>query len=120
MMIIIAYILIGFAGGLVGGGLGLGGGAIMVPLLVFVVGLTQHQAQGTVIGLLTVPVFLAAAWRYYAAGNLRLDIAGFMVIGFVIGSFLGAHFVQYMPAPTLKKAFGVALIALGVKMAFIR
>ena len=45
------YILIGFAGGFVGGGLGLGGGAIMVPLLVMVVGLTQHQAQGTVIGL---------------------------------------------------------------------
>ena len=119
-MSIITYILIGLAGGLVGGGLGLGGGVIMVPLLVFAAGLTQHQAQGTVIGLLTVPVFLAAAWRYYAAGNLRLDITGFMIIGFIVGSFLGAHFVQYLPAATLKKVFGIALILIGAKMLFIK
>ena len=119
-MSIITYILIGLAGGFVGGGLGLGGGAVMVPLLVFAAGLTQHQAQGTVIGLLTVPVFLAAAWRYYAAGNLRLDITGFMIIGFIFGSFLGAHFVQYLPAAVLKKVFGVALILVGIKMVFIK
>ena len=117
---VLTYILIGFAGGLVGGGLGLGGGAIMVPLLVMVVGLTQHQAQGTVIGLLTVPVFLAAAYRYYIEGNLKLDITGFMIIGFIVGSFLGAHFVQYLPAPILKKVFGVALILIGLKMVFIK
>ena len=115
-MPIFIYILVGFAGGFVGGGLGLGGGAIMVPLLVYLVGLTQHQAQGTVIGLLTVPVFLAAACRYHAAGNLRLDITGFMIIGFIVGSFLGAHFVQYLPAPMLKKVFGVALVLIGIKI----
>jgi len=119
-MPILAYILIGFAGGIVGGGLGLGGGAVMVPLLVLVAGLTQHQAQGTVIGLLTVPVFLAAAWRYYAAGNIRMDITGFMIIGFIVGSFLGAHFVQYLPAAALKKVFGIALIGIGIKMAFLK
>ena len=119
-MPILTYILIGFAGGFIGGGLGLGGGAVMVPLLVFAVGLTQHQAQGTVIGLLTVPVFLAAAWRYYTAGHLRLDITGFMIIGFIVGSFLGAYFVQYLPATTLKKIFGTTLILIGVKMVFIK
>ena len=119
-MSILAYIFIGFAGGFVGGGLGLGGGAVMVPLLVFAAGLTQHQAQGTVIGLLTVPVFLAAAWRYYTAGNLRLDITGFMIIGFIVGSFLGAHLVQYLPAATLKKIFGIALILIGMKMALLK
>ena len=119
-MSIVTYMLIGLAGGFVGGGLGLGGGAVMVPLLVFAAGLTQHQAQGTVIGLLTVPVFLAAAWRYYAAGNLRLDITGFMIIGFIVGSFLGAHFVQYLPAAILKKVFGIALILIGVKMVLLK
>jgi hypothetical protein len=116
----LVYIFIGFAGGFVGGGLGLGGGAVMVPLLVYAAGLTQHQAQGTVIGLLTVPVFLAAAIRYYTAGNLKLDIAGFMIIGFIVGSFLGAHFVQYLPAPVLKRVFGIALILIGMKMVFIK
>jgi len=98
----------------------LGGGAVMVPLLVLAAGLTQHQAQGTVIGLLTVPVFLAAAWRYYVAGNLRLDITGFMIIGFIAGSFLGAHFVQYLPAAVLKKIFGIALVLIGIKLVLIK
>src|SRR3989338_7259596 len=118
-MQIFLYVLIGLAGGIVGGGLGLGGGAVMVPLLVFAAGLTQHQAQGTVIGLLTVPVFFAAAWRYYAAGNLRLDITGLMIIGFIAGSFLGAHFVQDLSATTLKKIFGIALILIGFKMIIV-
>ncbi len=119
-MSIVVYILIGLLGGFVGGGLGLGGGAVMVPLLVMAAGLTQHQAQGTVIGLLTVPVFLAAAWRYYVEGNLMLNITGFMILGFIVGSFLGAHFVQQLPAATLKKIFGVALILIGAKMIFIK
>jgi len=116
----LVYMLIGLAGGIVGGALGLGGGVIMVPLLVLVVGLTQHQAQGTVIGLLTVPVFFVAAYRYYVAGNLRLDITGFMIIGFIVGSFLGAHYVQYLPEAILKKVFGVALILIGVKMVLVK
>ena len=119
-MPIFVYILIGFFGGVVGGALGLGGGAVMVPLLVLIAGLTQHQAQGTVIGLLTVPVFFAAAYRYYVAGNLKLDITGFMIIGFIVGSFLGAHFVQYLPAALLKKVFGIALILIGIKMALLK
>ena len=109
-----------FAGGFVGGGLGLGGGAIMVPLLVMIVGLTQHQAQGTVVGILTVPVFFAAAWRYYAAGNLKIPIVGYMIIGFLVGSLLGAHLVQYLPAATLKRFFGAFLIIIGIKMAFLK
>ncbi|MGE0268430.1 MAG: TSUP family transporter [Candidatus Omnitrophota bacterium] len=116
----LTYILIGFAGGFVGGALGLGGGAIMVPLLVMAAGLTQHQAQGTVIGLLTLPVFLAAAWRYYIEGNLKLNITGLMIIGFVVGSFLGAHIIQYLPAPIVKKCFGFFLILLGIKMFFFK
>ncbi len=119
-MPIFAYILIGFSGGVVGGALGLGGGVVMVPLLVLIAGLTQHQAQGTVIGLLTVPVFFAAAYRYYVAGNLKLDITGFMIIGFIVGSFLGAHFIQYLPAALLKKVFGIALILIGIKMALLK
>lgn len=119
-MNILAFILIGFAGGFVGGGLGLGGGAIMVPLLVVAGGLTQHQAQGTVVGLLTLPVFLAAAYRYYLEGNLKLDITGYMIVGFVVGSFLGAHLVQHLPAPILKKVFGVVVILVGVKLVFFK
>lgn len=119
-MNLLLIILIGFIGGFIGGGLGLGGGAIMVPLLVYVAGLTQLQAQGTVVGLLTVPVFFLAAWRYYAAGNLKIPIVGLLMIGFIVGSLLGAHCVQYIPGPTVKKYFGIFLILIGIKMAFVK
>ncbi len=117
---LLTYILIGLVGGLVGGALGLGGGAIMVPLLVFWAGLTQHQAQGTIIAVLTVPVFLLAALRYHAAGNLKIEIALFVATGFVVGALLGAHLVQGIPDAALKRTFGVFLILLGIKLAFFK
>ncbi len=119
-MTFLIYILIGFLGGVAGGALGLGGGAVMVPLLVYWVGLTQHQAQGTVIALLTLPVFLMAAIRYHAAGNVKLQIAAFMIVGFVVGSLLGAQLVQGIPSPQLKKMFGAFLILMGIKMVFFK
>jgi uncharacterized membrane protein YfcA len=116
----VTYILIGLVGGLGGGALGLGGGAIMVPLLVFWAGLTQHQAQGTVIAVLTVPVFLLAALRYHAVGNLKIQIALFVASGFVVGALLGAHLIQGIPDAALKRAFGVFLILMGIKMVFFK
>ena len=116
----VTYMLIGLVGGFLGGALGLGGGAIMVPLLVFWAGLTQHQAQGTVIAVLTIPVFLLAALRYHAAGNLKIQIAVFVAAGFIVGALLGAHWIQGIPDATLKRAFGVFLILMGIKMAFLK
>ena len=117
-MNILFYTIIGFSGGLVGGALGLGGGAIMVPLLVYWIGLTQHQAQGTVLAVLTLPVFLLAVLRYHAQGNVNLQVAGYLVVGFIAGSLLGAHLVQQVPAPILKRIFGIVVILIGLKMAF--
>ena len=119
-MNIFLYVLIGFLGGVAGGALGLGGGAVMVPLLIYWAGLTQHQAQGTVIALLTLPVFLMAAIRYYTAGYVKLQIVAFMIIGFVVGSLLGAQLVQGVPSPQLKKIFGAFLILIGIKMVFLK
>ncbi len=116
----VTYILIGLIGGLVGGALGLGGGVIMVPLLVFWAGLTQHQAQGTVIAVLTVPVFLLAALRYHAAGNLKIQIAAYLAAGFIVGALLGAHLIQGIPDTTLKRMFGIFSILIGIKMAFFK
>ncbi len=117
---LVTYILIGLAGGMVGGALGVGGGVIMVPLLVLWAGLTQHQAQGTVIAVLTIPVFLLAALRYHAAGNVKLQVVLFLAAGFVVGALLGAHLVQGIPSPQLKRIFGVSLILIGIKMAFLK
>jgi len=115
-MSIIFYIVLGLIGGVTSGALGIGGGTIMVPLLVMMFGLTQHQAQGTALAVMLPPVFILAVMRYYWAGNIKVQMALFIALGFIFGAFLGAHFVQNIPAVQLKRIFAVFLILVGVKM----
>lgn len=119
-MTIIVYIILGLVAGTVGGALGLGGGAIMVPAMVMLFGLTQHQAQGTALAVMLPPVFILGVMRYYYAGNVKIMMAVYIAIGFVVGALIGAHIVQYIPSAQLKKAFGIFLIIIGIKMAFIK
>lgn len=115
-MTIISYILLGLFGGIVSGSLGIGGGVIMVPLLVMVFGLTQHQAQGTALAVMLPPVFILAVMQYYWAGNVKVQMAIFIALGFIFGGYIGAHYVQNIPSAYLKRMFGVFLILVGIKM----
>jgi len=115
-MIIFGYLLLGLFAGLFGGALGLGGGSIMVPALIFFFGLTQHEAQGTSLAVMLPPVLLLAVLRYYWAGNVKVQMAIFIAIGFIVGAFLGADIVQGISDTSLKKIFGVCLMLIGVKM----
>ncbi len=115
-MIILQYMLLGLSAGFVGGALGLGGGAIMVPIMVMFFGLTQHQAQGTALAVMLPPVFILAVMRYYSAGNVKVQMAIFIACGFVLGALIGAHSVQNIPSAGLKKIFGGFLILIGMKM----
>lgn len=119
-MNIVLYLIVGLIAGTLSGAFGIGGGAIMVPLLVLWFGLTQHQAQGTALAVMLTPVFILAVMRYYAAGNVNVQMALFIACGFVIGALLGAHLIQGLPEATLKRAFGVFLILMGIKMAFFK
>lgn len=117
-MQVLSYVLLGLTAGLLSGTLGIGGGAILVPSLVFLFGLTQHQAQGTSLAIMLPPVFILAVMRYYQAGQVKIPIAIFAAIGLTLGALLGAHFVQYISDANLRKLFGVFLIAVGIKMVF--
>ena len=119
-MPVMLYLIVGLGAGIVGGALGLGGGAIMVPAFVLLFGLTQHQAQGTALAVMLPPVFILAVLRYYWAGNVKVQMAFFVAAGFIIGAFLGAHFIQGIPDAYLKRAFGIFLIIMGIKMALIK
>jgi uncharacterized membrane protein YfcA len=114
----IFYVLLGLVAGVFGGMFGVGGATIIVPGLVFLFGLTQHQAQGTTLAILVPPIGLLAAMRYYQAGNVKLSVAAFVCIGFFIGGFLGASIVQNWSAPVLKKMFGVFLLIVSMQMIF--
>ena len=114
------YLFIGLAAGIFGGFFGIGGGIVMVPVLVFLVGLTQHQAQGTALAAMVPCVTIFAALKYYNCGNIKLFIAIFMSMGLLLGGFIGANFANVVPGPLLKKGFGALLLFASVRMIFFK
>ena len=115
-MMPVLYVLIGFAGGIVSGIFGVGGATILIPALVFIVGLTQHQAQGTSLAILLPPVGVLAVLRYYYAGHVKVQIALLAAAGFFLGALLGAHYVQGVADIPLRRAFGIFLLVVGARM----
>jgi uncharacterized membrane protein YfcA len=111
------YVLLGLATGTASGFLGIGGGLILIPCLVFFFGLNQHQAQGTSLAVLIPPVGILAAWTYYRAGYVNLKIAGFVCLGFVLGGLLGSRIALSVTTDLLRRIFGGVLAVIGVYMA---
>jgi uncharacterized membrane protein YfcA len=109
-MQIVGFIVLGLAAGVLAGLAGVGGGIIIVPLLVFAFGFTQHMAQGTSLAVLIPPVGLLAMLKYYKAGDVNLKAAALIAAGILIGSVFGAKIALDLPQATLKKLFGVVLL----------
>jgi hypothetical protein len=112
------YIILGVGAGVFSGFLGIGGGSVMIPALVYLAGYSQHQAQGTTLAMMIPPIGLLAAIKYYQAGNVKIKVAALMCIGFFIGGYLGARFVDKIPDLILKKSFGVFLLIVALRMIF--
>lgn len=117
---IILYLLLGLFAGIISGLIGIGGGIIIVPALVYLFGLTQHEAQGTTLALLVPPIGLLAAWTYYKRGYVNLTIAIFACLGFFIGGLVGAKLAVALPNEILRKVFGVVLLLVALYMIFER
>lgn len=115
---IVSYLLLGLSAGILSGLIGLGGGIIIVPALVVLFGLSQHQAQGTTLAMLVPPIGILAAWTYYRHGYVDLKIASFVALGFFAGSLLGANFATSLPNVILEKVFGIALLLIALSMLF--
>ena len=113
---IIIYLLVGATAGILSGIVGLGGGIIMVPALIFLFGMNQHQAQGTTLAIMVPPIGLLAAWAYYSRGYVNLKIAAYMAIGFFFGGLIGGKIAVHLPGDVLAKIFGIVLAIIAVKM----
>ncbi len=98
--------------------MGVGGGIIIIPALIFFMGFSQKEAQGTSLAVLTLPVALLAAVNYYKEGYINIKFAAIMVVTFVIGSYIGSKFALSISDLSLKKIFAVLLVAIGIKMLF--
>jgi uncharacterized membrane protein YfcA len=117
-MNIVLYIILGLVAGTFAGIFGIGGGLILIPGLTFLLGMTQHQAQGTTLAILVPPIGILAAWRYYQSGHVNLPVAGFICLGFLFGGLLGANLIQNVSDPALKKMFAVFLFVVSLNMFF--
>ncbi len=114
----VLYLLLGLVAGSLSGLIGIGGGVIIVPALVFLFGFPQHLAQGTTLTLLVPPIGILAAWTYYKHGYVDLQIGALICLGFLVGGLIGAKFAIGLSNVVLKKIFGIALLLISLKMIF--
>jgi uncharacterized membrane protein YfcA len=110
---VLVLLLIGVISGVMSGFFGIGGGVVIVPALVYLVGFTQHKATGTSLAILLPPVGLAAVIEYYRSGNVDLRVAFIVAIGLLAGAWVGAHFANRISGPSLRLAFGIFVILVG-------
>jgi len=110
--------LLGLLAGAFSGLIGIGGGIIIVPALVYLFGMSQHLAQGTTLTLLVPPIGILAAWTYYKQGYVDIRVGTLICIGFVLGGLLGSRFAVILPDTMLRRVFSVVMILIGFKMWF--
>ena len=109
---------IGLAAGVFSGMFGIGGGMVMVPALVFFIGVNQYTAQGTSLAVLVIPVAAVAAFNYYKAGHVEPKWALIMAVGFVVGGFLGSKISLGMSEVVMKRLFGILMLGMAIKLIF--
>ncbi|MCW3093633.1 MAG: permease [Ferruginibacter sp.] len=116
--LILIVILIGIAAGMLSGLVGVGGGLIIVPALIYFLGMSQHSAQGTSLALILLPVGILAVLTYYKQGYVDFKIVGLLAVGFVAGSYFGSKIAVNLSQETIKKCFAVLMIVVAIKMMF--
>jgi hypothetical protein len=109
--------LVGLAGGVLAGIFGVGGGLVMVPGLILLMGMTAKQATGTSLAALLLPVGILGALEYWRAGFINVPIALVLALGLLIGAFFGARFAIGLPDDVIQRAFGVLLVVVGIRLA---
>jgi uncharacterized membrane protein YfcA len=111
---IAVFIAIGLISGIIAGTFGVGGGILIVPLLVFFAGFSQHMATGTSLAVLLPPVGLGAVIEYYRHGNVDMRAALIIALCLFIGAWASSRVAVHIPDAVLKLTFGVFIILVGI------
>jgi uncharacterized membrane protein YfcA len=115
---IVLLVIVGLLAGVLSGLVGLGGGVIIVPALVFFLGFSQHQAQGTSLGILLLPAGIFAVMNYYKKGFIDVKVVLLLFVGFLVGGYFGSKISLSVNESTLKKIFAIALVLIAGKVLF--
>ena len=118
---IVVLIIIGIAAGMLSGLVGVGGGLIIVPALVYFLAFSQKQAQGTSLAILLLPIGILAVMNYYKDPAVHLDVkvVALITLGFIAGSYFGSKLALSLPDVTVKKVFAIFMLLVAIKMLFI-
>ena len=115
---ILILVVLGILSGVLAGLFGVGGAIIVIPALVFILGLSQHEAQGTSLAFMLPPVGILATWNYWKQGHVNWKIALILSITFVVGAYFGSKISIDISDRTLRRMFGVLMIIMALKLIF--
>ena len=113
---VLILLLIGLFAGVLSGVIGIGGGIVIVPALVYFIGFSQKTAQGTSLAILLLPIGLLGVIQFYKAGYVDVKVTAVIALAFFIGSYFGSRIALTVSQEILKKCFAVLLIIIAVKM----
>jgi uncharacterized membrane protein YfcA len=114
----LTLVAIGTATGILAGIFGIGGGIIVIPSLIYLLGFSQHKAIGTSLAVLLPPVGIAAFLEYYRQGNVDLLAAIIIAVTALVAAWFGSLLAGRISDPMLRLAFGIMVIILGISMVF--
>tara|TARA_B110000003_G_C16549922_1_gene496144 strand:- start:719 stop:1087 length:369 start_codon:yes stop_codon:yes gene_type:complete len=114
----ILLLIIGLFAGILSGLVGVGGGILIIPLLVVLLGLSQHEAQGTALFAMLPPIGVLAAMNYYKEGLVKWEYAAVIAIAFVIGGYFGSKLSLSLPSQTIGRVFGIIMLIGAIKLIF--
>ena len=112
---VLVYLGIGLGVGSLSGTLGIGGGVLLVPALIWLCQFEPARAAGTSLAVLMIPVCMPAAWKAFGQGRVDLEAALWIAGAFVIGAYGGSSVVPYLSAGTLRLLFGLPMIGIGIR-----
>jgi uncharacterized membrane protein YfcA len=117
-MEIVFYLLIGLVVGVVSGSVGIGGGVLMLPALMWICNMEMRRAAGTTLAVLVVPVVLPAAYEYWEKGHVDLKAASLIALTFAIGGFAGAALRNnhVLPEGGLRLALGLLMMYIAINL----
>jgi len=115
-MLLLLFLVVGIGVGIFSGLVGIGGGILIVPVLVYAFKMSQHKAQVTSLGALLLPIGILAFWKYYQAGNVDVKAAVAIALGFMVGGYVGGAWAQQISEAALRRGFATVLVCVGLRM----
>ena len=113
---VLILLAVGLFAGFLSGLIGIGGGIVIVPVLVYMLQMNQKQDQGTPLFMFMLPIGVLGVYNYYREGQVDFRSALMMCATFVIGSYFGSKTALAIDTKVVKQIFGAMIILIGVKM----